>query len=64
MNVRQYGVLISRTFADPGQGAYDVYDTPRGKIFEQLHRWNCGVQLRQNLFGTYTRLKENFAKII
>ena len=40
------------------------FDVARGKTFEKFQKWNCGVELKQNKFGTYTRvqvdLKQNF----
>ena len=32
-------------------------DVEKGKEYFLNHRWNCGVELKQNHLGTYTRLE-------
>ena len=33
------------------------FDVARGKTYEKFQKWNCGVELKQNKFGTYTRVQ-------
>ena len=44
---------ITRCKAYNFEGQYA--DKP--KTYEKYHRWNCGVEIKQNKWGTYTRLQ-------
>ena len=39
-------------------------DVLRGKTYDALQQFNCGVELRQNKYGTYTRLIFHFSYLI
>ena len=45
------------------QQSHYIFDEAQGKSYEKFHRWNCGVELRQNEFGTYTRVQAGFYSI-